>query len=90
EGRERKGEEGGERRGRERGFQRGQFQWNKTAQFLQGLYALIARCQIKDESIGHALPMGEHINISSAWTVIYLRGTVRPVSTSAPKRVMDV
>ncbi|KAA8577509.1 hypothetical protein FQN60_015364 [Etheostoma spectabile] len=34
--------------------------------------------------------MGEHINISSAWTVIYLRGTVRPVSTSAPKRVMDV
>lgn len=48
EGRERKGEEGGEGGGRERGFQRGQkgkslrFNGIKTAQFLQGLPALIA------------------------------------------------
>lgn len=52
----------------------------------------VQRCKISDESIRHALPMGEHIHIFSASLVIYLRVqcSVLPVSTFAPKRVMDV
>lgn len=52
----------------------------------------VQRCKISDESIRHALPMGEHIHIFTARAAIYLRVTVIPVSTFAPKkkRVMDV
>lgn len=38
----------------------------------------VQRCKISDESIRHALPMGERINIFSAWTVIYLRVQCSP------------
>lgn len=50
----------------------------------------VQRCKIRDESIRHAMHMGEHMHISSAWVVIYLRVQCSPVSTFAPKRVMDV
>lgn len=47
----------------------------------------VQRCKITDESIRHALPMGEHIHIFASPCCDLSACTV---STFAPKRVMDV
>ncbi len=50
----------------------------------------VQRCKISDESLRHALPMGEHIHIFLSPPCDLSACTALPVSTFAPKRVMDV